>query len=57
MVEKMKISRENVVILTDSLKGFECICHDLLITKLNAYEFDRNDGGLSMINSVIDYKI
>ena len=46
IVEKMKNARDNkefcVTILTDLLKAFDCICHNLLIAKLNAYGFDRN---------------
>ena len=56
MIEKMKIARDNkefcAAILTNLSKAFDCICHDLLISKLNAYRFDRN-----VLKLIYDYLI
>ena len=42
MIDKWKKAVDNHkvfgAVLTDLSKGFDCICHDLLIAKLNASE-------------------
>ena len=46
MIEKWKRALDNKkhagAILTDLLKAFDCINHELLIAKLDAYGFDKN---------------
>ena len=41
MIDKCKKAVDNRkvfgVVITDLSKAFDCICHDLLIAKLNAY--------------------
>ena len=56
MLEKMKIARFKkgfcAAVFTDLSKAFECICHDLLIAKLNAYGLEQN-----ALKLVYDYLI
>ena len=55
MVEKWKRCLDNKgstgVVMTDLSKAFDCLIHDLLIAKLNAYGFDYNS--LKLVNSYL----
>ena len=46
MLEKMKIARHRqgfcAAVPIDLSKAFNCICHDLLIAKMNACGLERN---------------
>ena len=45
LLEDSKIKLDNNVVgavVTDSSKGFDCIPHDLLVTKFEAYGFNRD---------------
>ena len=46
MLEKWKNSLDNKgscgVLLTDLSKALDCLIHDLLVAKHNAYDFDYN---------------
>ena len=45
MIDKWKKAVDNnkvfEALLTDLSKAFDCICHDLLVAKLNAYGLPR----------------
>ena len=59
MIEKMKILLDNkefcAAILTDFSKAFDCIPYNLLIAKLNAYDFDQ-EALKRIATCVIDHK-
>ena len=45
MTETMRKARDNhkvfAAVMTDLFKAFECISHEVLIAKINAYGFDE----------------
>ena len=58
MIEKIKQARDNnndfVAVLTDLSKAFDCINHELLIVKLNAYGFDNPS--LKFISAYLNFR-
>ena len=58
MIEKIKQTRDNdnvfATVLTDLSKAFDCINHELLIAKLNAYGFDSPS--LKFISGYLNFR-
>ena len=58
MTEKIKQARDNnnvfAAVLTDLSKAFDCINHELLIAKLNAYGFDSPS--LKFISAYLNFR-
>ena len=50
MIEKLRKIRDNKGVFTDLSKAFDCISHELLIAKLNAYRFD-----IKSLNFILAY--
>ena len=54
MIEKLRKIRDDkrvfAAVFTDLLKAFDCISHELLIAKLNAYRFD-----IKSLNFILAY--
>ena len=58
LIEKWKKSVDNDgafdALLTDHSKAFDCLSHELLIAKLDAYGFDKN--ALKLVNSYLTHR-
>ena len=58
MIQKIKQARDNnnvfAAVLTDLSKAFDCINHELLIAKLNAYGFDSPS--LKFISAYLNFR-
>ena len=58
LMEKWKESVDNGGafdgLFTDLSKAFDCLSHELLIAKLDAYGFDKN--ALKLVNSYLTYR-
>ena len=58
MIKKIKQARDNnnvfAAVLTDLSKAFDCINHELLIAKLNAYGFDSPS--LKFISAYLNFR-
>ena len=58
LIEKWKKSVDNGgafgALFTDLSKAFDCLSHELLIAKLDAYGFDKN--ALKLVNSYLTYR-
>ena len=54
MIETIRKTRDNhgvfAAVMTDLSKAFDCISHELLIVKLNAYDFDE-----TLLKVIISY--
>ena len=59
MTEKIEEARDNnkvcAAVLTDLSKAFDCLLHDLLIAKLNAFGFDLKS--LKVIHEYLNDRI
>ena len=58
LIEKWKKSVDNGgpfgALFTNLSKAFDCLSHELLIAKLDAYDFDKN--ALKLVNSCLSNK-